>query len=140
VAGVLELAGGAVDRLHGGEAGGKEVQPQAESPNGKSKPGIVPVIVLDAVSITATLPLPASSWETQAVAPAPLSAIETGCANPEIAAMTVLVAVEITDLDLAPADFLRLRGRRRTGQVNLDQPGGIEVVILRILRPEAASS
>ena len=32
-----------------------------------------------------------------------------------------------------------MRGRRRTGQVNLNQPGGIEAAILSILRLEAAS-
>jgi len=42
-------------------------------------------------------------------------------------------------LHLVPADFLRLRGRRRTGQVNLNQPGGIDAAILSILRLEAAS-
>jgi hypothetical protein len=68
-----------------------------ESPNGKPTPVNVPVIVFDAVSMTAMLPFPFPNVETKAVAPVPLSAIATGPASPEIVLVTVLVAVEITE-------------------------------------------
>ena len=77
-----------------------------------------------AVSMTAMLPLPALSWETQAVVPVLSSATATGCFSPEIVEVTVLVAVEI-DRDLVlvsdgDVDGRAVRGNRHPLETVLD--------------------